>query len=78
MLKLRHCTSDTLFALGSSQPPYHRHAEIFSILTSKWQVKEDYPNKMDHLINPTNDICHFSILAVDKKIIIFGGFCHTW
>ena len=61
---LKHHTLDTLIAVGSYDDPIH--VELFSLSSSKWQIKKDYPY--------SEDIYSYSILAVERKFIIFGGF----
>ena len=61
--KLKHHTLDTLIAVGDRNG--HTHVELFSLSSSKWQNKKDYPY--------SEDICFYSILAVERKFIIFGG-----
>ena len=62
--KLKHHTLDTLIAVGDADD--HTHVELFSLSSSKWQNKKDYPY--------SKDIFRYSILAVERKFIIFGGF----
>ena len=62
---LKHHTLDTLIAVGDWGYE-HAHVELFSLSSSKWQNKKDYPY--------SKDISKYSILAVEKKFIIFGGF----
>ena len=62
--KLKHHTLDTLIAVGNYNN--HTNVELFStIFNSKWQNKEDYPY--------SKDIYMYSILAVKRTFIIFGG-----
>ena len=61
--KLKHHTLDTLIAVGDRDT--HTHVELFSLSSSKWQNKKDYPY--------SEDISSYSILAVEKRFIIFGG-----
>ena len=63
MKKFKHHTLDTLIAVGN----YNDHAkvELFTIFYSKWQNKTDYPY--------SKDIYKYSILAVERTFIIFGG-----
>ena len=63
--KLKHFTLDTLIAVGEWGE--HTHVELFTLSNSKWQIREDYPF--------SKDISAYSILAVEKKFIIFGGYC---
>ena len=63
--KLKHHTLDTLIAVGDGSYPRHSHVELFSLSSSKWQSKKDYPY--------SEDISSYSILAVEKRFIIFGG-----
>ena len=62
--KLKHYTLDTLIAVGDYVD--HTHVELFSLSSSKWQIKNDYPY--------SKDINSYSILAVERKFIIFGGY----
>ena len=62
--KLKHHTLDTLIAVGDFN--VHNHVELFILSSSKWQIKKDYPY--------SKDISHYSILAVEKFFVIFGGF----
>ena len=64
--KLKHYTLDTLIAVGDTISQTHSHVELFSLSSSKWQNKKDYPY--------SKDICRYSILAVERKFIIFGGY----
>ena len=41
---------------------------MFRLSTLKWRTKKDYPS--------ADDIYYYSILAVEKKFIIFGGRSH--
>ena len=43
----------------------HTHVELFTLDSSTWQNKTDYPY--------TEDIYEYAILAAEKKFIIFGG-----
>ena len=61
--KLKHHTLDTLIAVGDAGG--HSHVELFLLSSSKWQIKKDYPY--------SKDIFGYSILAVERKFIIFGG-----
>ena len=61
--QLKHHTLDTLIAVGSYNG--HSHLELFSLASSKWQIKEDYPY--------SKNIYKYSILAVKRKFIMFGG-----
>ena len=63
--KLKHHTLDTLIAVGAYA---HTHVELFSLSSSKWQIKKDYPY--------SEDIHWYSILAVEKKFIMFGGWSY--
>ena len=65
--KLKHKVLDTLIAVGhyASDKDYNNHVELFTLSSSKWRIKRDYPYSMD--------IHWYSILAVEKKFIIFGG-----
>ena len=63
--KLKHHTLDTLIAVGK---PGHNHVELFSLSSSKWQIKKDYPY--------SKRIDYYSILAVERKFIIFGGYSY--
>ena len=67
--KLKHHTLDTLIAVGhwASSFDKHNHVELFTLSSSKWLIKKDYPYFMD--------IHAHSILAFEKKFIIFGGRC---
>ena len=49
-------------ALGG---PKHAKTELFQLSSAKWQIKNTYPYSMD--------IYMFSIIAFEKKFIIFGG-----
>ena len=62
--KLKHHTLDTLIAVGDWRNE-HNHVELFSLSSSKWRNKKDYPY--------SKDIYYYSILAVERKFIIFGG-----
>ena len=64
--KLKHHTLDTLIAVGHDDYDSHSHVELFSLSSSKWQNKKDYPY--------SEDIYKYSILAVERKFIIFGGY----
>ena len=64
--KLKHDTLDTLIAIGHFRT--NSRVELFSLTTSKWQTKSDYPY--------SEDITGFSILSLDKKIFTFGGFSY--
>ena len=68
--KLKQHTLDTLIAVGDGDRHGggHSHVELFSLSSSKWQIKKDYPY--------SKDIYHYSILAVERKFIIFGGFSY--
>ena len=63
--------SDTLIAVGGAKPGSkgayyeHTHAELFTLSSSKWQIKKEYPY--------SKQITLYSILAVEKMFIIFGG-----
>ena len=63
--KLRQLTLETIIAVGDFSVE-HNHVELFTMSDAKWQIKEDYAY--------ANDIGYYSILAVEKKFIIFGGF----
>ena len=64
--KLKHHTLDTIIAVGGLDTHIqHNHTELFTLASSKWQVREDYPY--------SKDINTYSILAVEKKFVIFGG-----
>ena len=54
---------DTLIAAGGADKPDHSHVELFSLSSSKWQNKADYPSTR---------LRRYSILAVEKKFILFG------
>ena len=58
-------TWDTLIAVGDYNPK-HNHVELFNLANSRWKIKKDYPY--------SQDIYGYSILAVEKKFIIFGGY----
>ena len=60
---LKHYTLDTLIAIGYAHT--HTYVELFTLSSSKWQNKKAYPY--------SNDIYFYSILAVEKNFIIFGG-----
>ena len=66
--KLKHHTLDTFIAVGSiidkQNINQHNHTELFTLANSKWRIKKDYPER---------DISVYSILAVERKFIIFGG-----
>ena len=66
IVNLKHDTLDTLIAIGDAK--YHNHVELFSLSSSKWENKKDYPY--------SKDIYSYSILAVENKFIIFGGWSH--
>ena len=40
--------------------------ELFTMSLAKWQIKKDYPF--------SEDIYKYSILALEKTFIIFGGY----
>ena len=61
--KLKHHTLDTFIAVGNRSE--HNHVELFSLSSSKWQTKKDYPY--------SKDISSYGILAAEKKFVIFGG-----
>ena len=61
--KIKHFNLDELIAVGKVND--HNHVEIFTLASSKWQTKKDYPY--------SEDIYRYSILAAEKKFIIFGG-----
>ena len=69
----KNYTLDTFIAVGHSDwkdntgngKDAHSRVELFSLTSSIWQNKKDYPYAMN--------ICFFSILAFQKKFIIFGG-----
>ena len=61
---LKHYTLDTLIAVGDSKKE-HGLAELFSLTSLKWQATLQYPY--------APDIYGHSILAVEKKFILFGG-----
>ena len=54
-----------LIAVGDWKRP-HNHVEMFSFTDSIWQAKNDYPY--------SEDIFGYSILTVEKKFIIIGGY----
>ena len=60
---LKFDSLDTFIAVGTWA--YHNHVELFTLTSSKWQAKKDYPF--------APDICSYSILTVEKKFILFGG-----
>ena len=64
--KFKHDTLDTLIAVGSYYPD-HNHVELFTLSNSTWQIKNDYPH--------SKDISRYSILAIGRKFIVFGGWC---
>ena len=64
--KLKHDTLDTLIAVGHFQ--FNSRVEIFSLSTSKWQTKSDFPY--------SEDITGFSILSMNKNFFTFGGFSY--
>ena len=56
---------DTLIAVGMYFPSGgHSHTELFTLSSSKWKNKKSYPHY---------DIHSYSILAFEKKFILFGG-----
>ena len=59
-------TLDILLAVGSGTPSLdHNKVELFTLSTLKWQLKTSYPyQKVTY---------SFSILAIEKKFILFGG-----
>ena len=62
--------SDTLIDVGGAKPGSttyyeHTHTELFTLSSSQWQIKKDYPY--------SKQITLYSILAVEKMFIIFGG-----
>ena len=61
--KIKHYTLDKLIAVGNWDK--HSHVELFSLASSKWQIKKDYPY--------SKEISGYSILAAEKRFIIFGG-----
>ena len=71
MGKFKYHTLDTFIAVGSiidkQNINQHNHTELFTLANSKWRIKKDYPQK---------DIYLYSILAVERKFIIFGGMSH--
>ena len=60
--RVKHDTLDTLIAVGDWD---HSHVELFTLSRLKWQKKNDYPY--------WSRICLYSILAFEKKFIVFGG-----
>ena len=63
--KLKYDTLDTLIAVGSYN--VHTRVELFTLSSLKWQNKKDYP------LYATADLYGYSILAVERKFIVFGG-----
>ena len=61
---LKQFTLDKLIAVGGWSGK-HNHVELFTMSSLKWTTKQDYPY--------SKDIAEHSILAVEKKFIIFGG-----
>ena len=64
--KFKNYTLDTIIAVGSGGG--HSHTELFTISHAKWQDKNDYPY--------AQDIYGYSIMAVEKTFIIFGGYSY--
>ena len=55
-----------MIAVSEHNNQGHNHVELFKQSITKWQTKKDYPY--------TKDISRYSILAIEKKFIIFGGY----
>ena len=64
--KLKHNTLDTIIAVGHRM--HHTHVELFTMTDSKWDIKKDYPY--------TTDISFYSLMAVEKTFILFGGYSY--
>ena len=71
--KLKHFNSDKFIAVGNGFIlSEHNKVELFTLTSSKWQIKKEYS------INNLKDISWYSILAAEKKFIIFGGFSYKF
>ena len=60
---------DVFIAVGNHEPVFfdNNMVELFSLTSLKWQNKKAYPF--------AKDIHGYSILAVEKRFILFGGRC---
>ena len=75
--KSKHFILDTFIAVGEGRGTTgHSHTELFTLSSLKWQIKEDYPYSSRETKKADMEIGFYSILAVEKKFIIFGG--HYW
>ena len=72
--KSKHFILDTFIAVGEGRGTTgHSHTELFTLSSLKWQIKEDYPYSIRESKKAYTEIGYYSILAVEKKFIIFGG-----